>query len=158
MHDSEILQILWDERQIKRLFRQYADICDEQYDVEKLRPLFTEDCTWSATSENGTSDWGTHVGRDAILEFFAGAPDEITYAHHMVISPEVEIEEPGKRASGKWNTFNVMRLENDPYTEGGDCKLMSGVYKHEYRCTDGTWQISRLDAHVRFDIRARWVG
>jgi hypothetical protein len=148
-----------DVRQIELLVRKYADICDEGYDPDRLAELFTADAVWAATSASGTSDFGVHEGREAIRTFFAGASGLIPFAHHIVMSPEIEVTQPGKEAVGRWNTIVLMRMADDDYKEREDeAKVLSGVYNHRYRFEDGTWRIARLDIHVRFDMRVRLVG
>lgn len=148
-----------DERAIERLVRTYADICDLGYDPEQLAPLFTDDAVWAASSEHGTSDFGVYEGNDAIRAFFAGVSAEIVHAHHIVMSPEIEVTVPGQQAWGRWNTIVAMRLAEDAFRQHDDeAKLMTAVYTHEYRCTDGVWQMARLDVHTRFDLRLRMVG
>lgn len=145
---------LRDENEIERLVRTYADICDEDYDPERLSALFTEDAVWAASSEHGTSDFGVYHGRDAIREFFAGVSSQIIYAHHIVMSPEIDVTEPGRTARGRWNTIVMMHLRDDPYSEDeASVKMISAVYRHQYRKEDGRWLISRLDVHTRFDVR-----
>jgi ketosteroid isomerase-like protein len=143
---------------IERLVRTYADICDENYDPERLGELFTEDAVWGASSESGTSDWGVYEGRQAIKEFFGGVSSQIVYAHHIVMSPEIDILEPGAAAKGRWNTIVLMRLVEDQYGDSSEAKVLSAVYTHQYRCEQGTWRIAHLHVHTRFDLRMRWVG
>lgn len=144
---------------IERLVRTYADVCDEMYDPDKLAPLFTEDAVWAATSEHGTSDFGVYEGRPAIRAFFASVSAQIVHAHHIVMSPEIDVVVPGRDATGRWNTIVLMKLSNDEYQQHDDeAKLMSAVYTHRYRCVDGRWLIARLDVHTRFDLRLRQVG
>lgn len=148
-----------DERSILALIRHYADVADEGYDPDKLAALFTQDAVWRSTSENGTSDFGTHHGRAAIHAFFSGASKQMVHAHHIVMSPEVSILEPGRTAVGRWNTIVLMQLASDDHAVTfNDAKLMSAVYKHEYKCIDNTWQISNLHVHTLFDLRIPRVG
>jgi ketosteroid isomerase-like protein len=150
---------LADTREIERLVRQYADICDENYDPDKLAPLFTEDAVWSASSENGTSDFGVYEGRDAIRVFFAGVSSSIVHAHHIVMSPEIDVIVPGVEAQGRWNTIVLMRLAEDPLRErDNEAKMISSVYTHKYRRENGVWRIAHLHVHTRFDLRMRMVG
>lgn len=148
-----------DERAIERLVRHYADVCDEMYDPDKLAPLFTEDAVWEASSENGTSDFGVHRGRREIYDFFAGVSSQIVHAHHIVMSPEIDVIEPGRRAVGRWNTFVLMKLTDDEYAvRPNDAKLMAAVYRHRYECVDGVWRFSHLHVHTRFDLRLAQIG
>lgn len=148
-----------DERAIQRLVRHYADVCDEMYDPDKLAPLFTEDAIWEASSENGTSDFGVYRGRQAIYDFFAGVSSQIVHAHHIVMSPEIDVIEPGKRAIGRWNTLVLMKLTNDEDAVGPkDAKLMAAVYRHRYECVDEVWRFSHLHVHTRFDLRVAQIG
>ncbi len=148
-----------DERSIERLVRTYADICDLDYDPERLGELFTEGAVWAASSENGTSDFGVYEGREAIMAFFAGVSSEIVHAHHIVMSPEIDVTAPGQIAEGRWNTIVAMKLNQDPYRQHEDeAKLMTAVYTHKYRCVGGIWRIAHLHVHTRFDLRLRMVG
>ena len=155
---DELVAVLRDKAEIERLVRIYADVCDEDYNPDKLAELFTEDAVWEASSESGTSDFGVHRGRAAIREFFAGVSSEIVHAHHIVMSPEIDVVEPGRSATGRWNTMVWMRLREDPLGQPGEAKLISSVYQHEYRHTDDGWRIAHLHVHTRFDLRARVVG
>jgi hypothetical protein len=150
---------LADERAIQRLVRHYADVCDEMYDPVKLAPLFTEDAVWEASSENGTSDFGVHRGRQAIHDFFAGVSAQMVHAHHIVMSAEIDIVEPGRSATGRWNTLVLMKLADDEHAvTANDAKLMSAVYRHTYRCDDGIWRFEHLHVHTLFDLRLPQVG
>jgi ketosteroid isomerase-like protein len=155
---SLLLQVLKDRAEIERLVRTYADICDEDYDPERLGQLFTEDAVWAASSESGTSDFGVYEGRDAIKEFFAGVSAQIVFAHHIVMSPEIDVDVPGESATGRWNTMVWMSLRDDPLGRDGESKLISSVYRHRYRHTQDGWRIAHLHVHTRFDLRARQVG
>jgi hypothetical protein len=146
-------------REIEALVRRYADVCDEAYDPDKLVQLFTADAVWEASSEQGTSDFGVHSGRQEIYDFFAGVSREIVHAHHIVMSPEIELTEPGVAATGRWNTIVLMQLANDEHaTDAGQAKLMAGVYTHQYRCEEGVWRMSHLHVHTRFDLRLSHIG
>jgi uncharacterized protein (TIGR02246 family) len=148
-----------DVRAIELLVRRYADICDEAYDPDKLVELFTEDAVWEGSSAQGTSDFGVHRGRQQIYDFFAGVSAEIVHAHHIVMSPQVEVIEPGTSATGRWNTIVLMQLANDEHATAEDqAKLMAAVYKHQYRCEDGIWRMSHLHVHTRFDLRLSQIG
>jgi len=152
-------EVLSDERSIERLFRKYADICDESYDPEQLAELFTEDAVWAASSESGTSDFGVYKGRQAIYDFFAGVSSQMVQAHHIVMSPEVDVTVPGVEANGRWNTIVMMKLADDPYSDGKDeAKMMTAVYTHKYRCEEGVWRIAHLQVHTLFDVRLKQVG
>lgn len=152
------MQVLKDISEIEALVRLYADICDEQYDPDRLVQLFTEDATWASTSQSGTSDFGVHEGRQAIYDFFAGVSSQIVYAHHIVMSPEIDVYEPGVRARGRWNTVVLMQLVEDPLAEGEERKMIASVYTHEYVNTAEGWKIADLNVHTRFDLRVRAVG
>lgn len=157
--EAEQAAVRRDVTAIERLVRTYADICDEMYDPVKLAPLFTEDAVWAATSEHGTSDFGVYNGRAEIYEFFASVSSVIVHAHHIVMSPEIDVIAPGASATGRWNTIVVMKLVEDEYRQSEhEAKIMSAVYTHQYRCEEGIWRIARLDVHTRFDLRLRQIG
>jgi hypothetical protein len=153
-----LAQVLKDLAEIEALVRLYADICDEQYDPDKLVELFTDDATWASSSQSGTSDFGVHQGREAIYEFFAGVSAQIVFAHHIVMSPEIDVYEPGVRARGRWNTVVLMHLVDDPLSQDDERKMIASVYQHEYVNTVNGWKIADLKVHTRFDLRVRAVG
>jgi len=156
---DDALRVMADVQEIERLFRTYADACDDKYNPDKLAALFTHDATWSSSSESGTSDFGVHRGVDAIRKFFEGISKDIVFAHHIVMSPQVDILVPGERAKGRWNTIVLMRLSHGPLAEGTDeAKMISSVYTHDYRRENGVWLISNLNVHARFDTRLRLIG
>ena len=129
------------------------------YDPDKLAPLFTEDAVWEASSENGTSDFGTHRGRQEIYDFFAGVSGQVVHAHHIVMAPEIDVIEPGRSATGRWNTIVLMKLAADEFEiRPGDAKIMAAVYRHRYECANGVWRFSHLHVHTRFDLRVTQIG
>src|SRR5262249_47522356 len=71
------LQKLEDERAIAQLVYRYAELCDDAYDPDGLAGLFTEDAAWSASSPDGSVDFGRYQGREAIRAFFAGVSADL---------------------------------------------------------------------------------
>jgi hypothetical protein len=67
---------------IKTLKTVYAEACDDDYNPDKMFPLFAVDAVWE---EPGT--FGRFEGRDAICEFFRGVSAPISWALHYTDAP-----------------------------------------------------------------------
>ena len=157
--DAEAMENDRDRRSIEELVRHNADLCDAQYDPDKLAPLYTDDAVWESSSASGTSDFGTYRGRSQIRNFFAEISAQIVYTHHISMSPQIEILERGRSARGRWNILVLMELADDGAAlDHNLVKIMSGTEDHKYQCLDGRWLFSRVNVHTRFDLRVRQAG
>jgi ketosteroid isomerase-like protein len=124
------VQALEDLEEIKKLKVRYAKYCDDNFDVEKLGELFTEDAVW------GSDVWGIFRGREAIKQYFAGVPKYMTFACHRIVAPDITVE--GDRAYGTWYGMNTGILRN------GKGFWSSCLYTDEYKKIDGRWFMSRV--------------
>lgn len=157
--DVESMENDRDRRSIEELVWHNADLCDAQYNPDQLAPLYTEDAVWESSSADGTSDFGTYRGRPQIRDFFAEISAQIVYTHHISMSPQIEILEPGRSARGRWNILVLMKLADEGAAHAENpVKIMSGTEDHEYRCVKGGWLFSRVNVHTRFDLRVRQAG
>ena len=93
------IQRLEDIESIRALKARYCMYCDDNYDVEGLASLFTEDAVWDGGIR------GKAVGRDGIREFFQHAPERLPFAVHMVMNPLIEVN--GDEATGVWYLFQA---------------------------------------------------
>lgn len=123
---------------IRSLKARYAKACDIGYSPEAMRPLFTEDAVWSDVNERFT---GTHEGRDAICDFFAGASERISWAGHYMIGPDINVADDLENATGTWYLWQ-------PCTVDGEAAWIVGTYADQYRLEDGDWKIARLELTV----------
>jgi hypothetical protein len=120
--------------EIRALKARYAKVCDVGYPPDGMVPLFTEDAVWTDT----TGRFGTHDGRDAICEFFAGVSGQIAWAAHYMIGPNIQVNDDLETATGTWYLFQ-------PCTIDGQATWLAGSYVDEYRKEDGDWKMSRLE-------------
>ena len=74
-------------REIEQLKIRYAKICDAGYDPAEIAKIVTDDVVW-----DGGAGLGRHEGKQAVCDFFAGAPNRITWALHYMIAPAVEVD------------------------------------------------------------------
>ena len=75
------LKVLEDIEEIKVLKRRYCAYCDDNYDVDGIVSLFTEDAIWDGGIR------GKNEGREEIRSFFQKAPQRLPFAIHMVLNP-----------------------------------------------------------------------
>lgn len=120
---------------IRSLKARYAKACDIGYAPEAMAPLFTEDAVWSDVKGRFT---GTHEGRDAICAFFATASEQISWAGHYMIGPDIKVEDDLVNATGTWYLWQPCTIE-------GEAAWIVGTYADDYRCEDGEWKIARLE-------------
>ena len=124
------VQVLEDLEEIKKLKVRYAKYCDENFNPEKLAELFTEDAVW------GGEVWGEFRGREAIKKYFAGASQNIIFACHRIVAPDITVE--GNKAYGTWHGMNTGILRN------GKGFWSSCLYTDEYTKIDGKWLMSSV--------------
>jgi hypothetical protein len=139
---------------IRSLKARYAKVCDTGYKPEGMAPLFTEDAVWTDV----TGRFGTHDGRDAICDFFAGVSGSIGWAAHYMIAPSIKVNDDLETATGSWYLWQ-------PCTIDGKAIWLAGTYEDQYRKEDGAWKMSRLEltleAVTPFDdgwVKQRFVG
>ena len=82
---------------IKKLKSRYAQACDDSYNPETMRTIFSKDAVW-----NGGDAFGRFDGQDAICQFFAEVSSQITWALHYMMAPEIEVADDAKTATGTW--------------------------------------------------------
>jgi ketosteroid isomerase-like protein len=150
MADRELearVRRLEDIEALKQLKHRYAALCDEDYDAERLAPLFTNDAVWDGGA------MGRYEGREAIRKFFAEAHKTVPFAIHHVSNPILEVD--GDRATGRWYLWQPCVFA------GTDQAIwMAGRYTDTYRREDGLWRFE----HVRIELRmlspyeAGWAG
>ena len=80
------VQALEDLEEIKKLKVRYAKYIDDNFNVEKLAELFTEDAVW------GGEAWGMIQGREAIVKYFAGMPKHMVFSCHRIVAPDITVE------------------------------------------------------------------
>jgi hypothetical protein len=139
MTDSSTSSIarLIDIEDIRRLKYQYAALCDENYNPEKLADLFTSDAIWDG------GIFGIQTGQAAIRDFFASSEKLVEYAIHYVGNPIIDVN--GDTAKGSWYLWQrlVVREKRQAY-------WLIAKYSDDYVRVDGRWKF----AHVRLIVES----
>ncbi len=133
---QERIQRLEDIEALKQLKYRYGMACDDDYDPERLAPLFTEDAVWDGGA------MGRYEGREAIRAFFAGASKLVPFAIHQVTNPLLEIE--GDRARGSWYLWEPI-----VFAQGNQALWMAGRYDDRYRREADQWLFEAVTVDLR---------
>jgi len=138
-------------REIERLKIRYAEICDAGYDLTAMAEIFTDDVVW-----DGGPELGRHEGKQAVLDFFAGAPSRITWALHYMIAASVEIDDGGETAGGSWYLLQPCTIAAD---EGPRAVLGMSRYADRFRRESGRWLLSEINVDVQTEspLDEGWV-
>lgn len=148
------IQRLEDVQAIHNLKMRYAQLCDEGYDAEGIVSLF---------AENEPVEWvsdvfGTHVGRDGIFQWFDTVDEEIRWALHLMINPDIEIAGDGEHATGN---FYLLELATMTSAGGGDpdAVVMTGKYHDEFVKENGRWRFKRIEINFEqvSNLEEGWV-
>ena len=139
------LNVLEDIEAIKVLKRRYCVYCDDNYDLDGLASLFTEDAVWDG------GHFGKSEGRGQIRSFFQKAPQNLPFAVHMVLNPIIEVN--GDIAKGTWYLFQACT-----FGDGDRAVWGSARYDEDYVRVDGL-DVSAPKADIQFlDPLRRRVG
>lgn len=121
---------------LKQLKHRYCAACDDDYDPERLAPLFTEDAVWDGGA------MGCFEGRAAIRAFFEGASTLAPFAIHHVTNPVIEVE--GDRAFGQWYLWEPI-----VFAQGDQALWMAGRYDDRYRREGDRWLFEKVAVDLR---------
>ena len=140
------VKTLEDIEAIKKLKARYCAYCDENYDVEKLAGLFTEDAVWDGGM------LGKAVGIEKIRKFFTNSRKAMPFAIHMVMNPIIEVD--GDAARGTWYLFQPCT-----FAEGDQAVWGSARYDDEYVRINGRWMFQnlKLTSHFWTPFDQGWV-
>ena len=133
---KERVQRLEDIEAVKQLKYRYCMACDDDYDSERLAPLFTRDAVWDGGA------MGRFEGREAIRAFFASASKLVPFAIHQVTNPMIEID--GDRARGQWYLWEPII-----FAQGNQALWMAGRYDDQYRREGDLWQFETMTVDLR---------
>lgn len=131
------IQRLEDIEAIRQLKHRYCAFCDEDYNADKLAPLFTEDAVWDG------GPMGRFEGRDAIHAFFSATTEAVPFAIHHVTNPIIEVE--GDVATGHWYLWQPMT-----FAATGQAIWLAARYEDRYRRHNDEWRFE----HVQLTLRA----
>jgi hypothetical protein len=131
MTNSELLlrlQQLEDVEAIRRLKAEYCLACDDNYNPERLAPMFSEDAIW----DGGVL--GVAEGREGIREFFRAASRQVPFALHYVTNPIINVD--GHSATGHWLLWEPMTFNTEKGKQG---IWHSASYQDRYIKQDDQW-------------------
>ncbi|MEQ8689739.1 MAG: nuclear transport factor 2 family protein [Pseudomonadales bacterium] len=134
------IQRMEDIEAIRTLKYRYCQACDDDHNPAKLRPLFTEDATWEA------STMGPAHGREAIAKLLGdlGQSGTIRNSAHNALNPIITVE--GDTARGEWR---LIMLYTGVYPSGElHYSRIIGWYNETYQRTSEGWQIKSLYCQV----------
>jgi hypothetical protein len=131
---EKTVQRLADIEDIKQLKARYAAACDDDYNPDKLAPLFAEDAIWDG------SILGYAEGREAIHEFFSASSSLVPFAVHQVSNPLIEID--GDTATGQWYLWQPMVFQ-------GAALWLSATYEDSYVRQGDQWLYQHLKLNIR---------
>jgi hypothetical protein len=139
------IQNLEDLEAIKRLKATYAAACDDKYNPKKMEGLFAKDAVW-----DGGKYFGRYESRKAITDFFAGISDNIVYALHYILMPNIRVD--GNKAGGTWYLWMIATMKKQGGIWG------AGVYQDKYVKIDGRWyfQETLLDVQAFTKYEDGW--
>lgn len=120
--------------EITALKGRYGRACDAGHPRAEIEAIFTADAVWSDTS----GGLGTHEGLEAILEFFAGIGAVTDWSLHLIVSPEIAVDDDLERATGRWVVLQ-------PCTISGEAIWTAGRFEDEYVKADDGWKIARTE-------------
>jgi len=121
---------------IKNLKRRYAAACDDNYNVEKLAVLFTEDAVWDG------AEYGGATTRQGIKDYFSSTPEFVKFALHYVMNPIIEVD--GDTATGQWLLWQPLVMH-----EGNQAMVLTALYDEEYVRQNGKWLIKHLKLKIK---------
>jgi CDGSH-type Zn-finger protein len=133
------LRSLKDNVAITNLITSYARGCDRGNDPVMLAPLFTQDATWECKG------FGSYHGRDTVaaaLKAIAGV--KIWWSLHYMISPQVEFDASGDKATAFWYLWEAATLPN---SENGEAEStwIGGTYDAEVVRERERWLFRRME-------------
>lgn len=139
------VKLLEDIETIKKLKAKYVQACDDNYNPEKLARLFTENGVW-----DGGKVWGVHQGRGEIRKFFSEVSNDIIFAVHYAMTPEIYVD--GDKAHGRW--YGLVPATR----KGNKAILMSVFYDDEYERVENEWLIrtSRVSVFFLVPYKEGW--
>ncbi|WP_404476216.1 nuclear transport factor 2 family protein [Novosphingobium sp. BL-52-GroH] len=138
---------------IADLVTTYARSCDVGNDPVLLRPLFTDDATWTCKG------FGTFVGGDGCaLGLKAVAGEKIWWSLHNMISVQITFDEGGEEATGFWYLWEAATLPNEHSGEA-EAYWIGGTYDARFRREGGKWLFSKVELKLNMasPIAQGWV-
>ena len=144
---------LEDIKAIEHVIVTYARGCDRGNDPEVLGPLFTEDGTWDCKG------FGKYQGREKVARGLHGiAGEKIWWSLHYMISPLIDIDPAGDKATAFWYLWESATVPNS-VTDEAEPHWIGGTYDTELVKQDGRWLFKSMELKLNMvsPYGAGWV-
>jgi ketosteroid isomerase-like protein len=127
---ADRIRRLEDIEAIKQLKAAYCYWVDEG-EIDRLMERFTDDAVWDG------GPMGRFEGREAIREFLERLPEQLSFALHWVMNPEIHVE--GDAATGRWYLL-------EPCTAARSRRAIwgAGRYEERYVRVAGEWKFREV--------------
>ncbi len=125
---------------ICKLMAEYLLVADQGYDPDGITAMFIEESSWEG------DDFGRHIGRQAIWDFFDSLSGALVFAAHFVTNPIITFT-ANDRARGAWRL-----LEPATVNSGGtlESSLLVATYDNEFVKIGDQWMFQSVHVHVNF--------
>jgi hypothetical protein len=138
---------------IRNVKSMYAFWCDKNYNPEEIGKLFTEDAKWESNA------LGNYYGLAEIKTFMAGISERLTWAHHFMINPMIEVADDGRTATGKWALIDLVTLVRSD-TGKKDSVVITADYADTFtKLPNGEWRFQSVYASLKLmaPIEGGWA-
>jgi hypothetical protein len=138
-----------DIEEITKLKHLYWHYNDTGFRADEIANLFTEDGVWSSEV------MGHYEGREAIRDFFRGAPAFASFCAHLGMNPIIEVD--GDLAQARWRAMLFTTMIDN---EGETSRQILIDYIDDFVRRDGQWMIRKIDLFFNFNVPVGegWAG
>lgn len=128
---------------IRNLKSLYAYWCDKDYNPVETGKLFMDDAKWESNV------LGNYYNKADIAAFMAGISKRLTWAHHFMINPMIEVADDGRSATGKWALIDFVTLVRDDTGEK-DSVVITADYDDTFtKLPNGEWRFQSVYASIK---------
>lgn len=146
---EERVQRLEDVEAITRLMSEYGRCVDDDYDLDSMAELLTEDLVWES------NEFGSYTSREDYLAGQKKIAEGVAWGFHHMVPVSIELEDDNV-AHG---IFYLLMLATFADDEGDHPMVISARYENEFRKMDDGWRCSRMKVgfHQVSRITKGWV-
>ena len=132
-----------DTEAIRNLKSLYAFWCDKNYNPTEIGKLFVEDAKWESNV------LGNYYGRSEIERFMAGISERLTWAHHFMINPMIEVADDGHTATGMWALIDLVTLVRKDTGEKDSVAITADYSDTLVKIANGEWRFQSIYASLK---------
>jgi hypothetical protein len=129
---------------IKYMKAKYAEYLDNGYDPEGVASLFIENGLWEIKGVGGKAK-----GRGEIKQHCRNLSSGITWALHNIVSPAVEVDADGQRATATFYLVCFVSMAPSEQSPQGEAVFIAGKYKDTLVKVDGKWLFEEITGVVQ---------